>query len=260
MRVAVVDCGTNTIRLLVAEAGPAGLRPLERQLRYVRLGQGVDATGQFAPEALARTFAAVAEFAQAIRANQVDRVRFLATSAARDVANRDQFLTGVESRLGVAAEVISGREEARLSFLGALSGGPVAEPVLVSDIGGGSTELILGSPDGTIQTACSLDLGSVRLRERCLTGDPPSAAQFQAARDLVDQTLDASGLAWTQARSWIGVAGTSTSIAALLAGLTRYDRAVVHNSVVQPVDLVALAERLSRLDQAEIRRLYPLLE
>ncbi|MDR1214368.1 MAG: Ppx/GppA family phosphatase [Propionibacteriaceae bacterium] len=262
MRVAVVDCGTNTIRLLVAEADSTGLRPIERQLRYVRLGQGVDASGRFAPEALARTLAAVEEYAQSIRDHRVDRVRFLATSAARDVANRDQFLAGVEIRMGVAAEVISGQEEARLSFLGALSGGPVSGPVLVSDIGGGSTELILGlvSPDVTIQTACSLDLGSVRLRERCLTGDPPSAAQLQAARDLVDQTLDASGLAWTQARSWIGVAGTVTSIAALLAGLTHYDRAVVHNSVVQPSDLAGLAERLSRLDQAGIRRLYPLLE
>ncbi|MDR1388325.1 MAG: Ppx/GppA family phosphatase [Propionibacteriaceae bacterium] len=260
MRVAVVDCGTNTIRLLVADATPVGLRTVDRRLHYVRLGQGVDASGRFTPQALARTFAATEDFAERIRFARVDRIRFLATSAARDVTNRDLFTKGIRSRLGVLPEVVTGAEEARLSFLGALSGGAVTEPVLVSDIGGGSTELVLGLADGTIQTACSLDIGSVRLRERCLSQDPPSPDQIAAARAWIDQLLDQADLAWGQARTWIGVAGTVTSIAAMLAGLTRYDRSRVHGAVVPADDLAALVDRLGRSDQAETIRQFPLLE
>ena len=185
MRVAVIDCGTNTIRLLVADAGPDGT-PAEvvRDLRLVRLGQGVDATRTFHPDALTRTFAAIDDYAARLHELGVDRVRFLATSAARDVTNRHELFEGVRRRLGIDVEVIAGDEEARLAYLGALSGGRVASgPVLVMDVGGGSTELILGDLDGTIRAARSLDVGSVRIRERLLHGDPPTAAEIAADHD-----------------------------------------------------------------------------
>jgi exopolyphosphatase/guanosine-5'-triphosphate,3'-diphosphate pyrophosphatase len=286
VRVGIIDCGTNTIRLLVAEdaASAAGagepweqagspLRTLYRGLRFVRLGQGVDATHRFHPDALARTFAAVDDYAAVLRRWGVDRVRFLATSAARDAQNRGEFFAGVRSRLGTDPDIITGTEEARLSFLGALAGGPLTDPadpadlpgapapVLVTDIGGGSTEFILGDATGTIRAAQSLDIGSVRLRERHLHGDPPTAAEIAAARATVTALLD--GLAVPLAApdlTWIGVAGTNTSIAAMTAGLAEYDPALVHNSTVPLEDLYALSERLLRLSVADTRRLYPLLE
>ena len=149
-RVAAIDCGTNSIRLLIAERdGSSGLRDLERRLEIVRLGQGVDATGEFHPDALRRTFAAVEEYAELIKKADVpvERVHFVATSAARDAKNRDRFFAGIKERLGVEPDVISGKSEAQLSFIGALSRvTPDGEPVLVMDIGGGSTELIIGTP------------------------------------------------------------------------------------------------------------------
>jgi len=281
MRVAVIDCGTNTVRLLVAESGECGLTTVVRDLRYVRLGEGVDAHRRFQPAALARTFAAVEEYAGILEAVRPERVRFIATSAARDAANRDEFLDGVEARLGVRPEVITGDEEARLSFVGALAGGPVWDPVLVSDVGGGSTELILGDAHGVVRVQQSLDVGSVRLRERFLHDDPPTAAQIGAARRFVGDLLDGSRVPLGQARTWllpddemfpegawdagpargtwIGVAGTTTSAAALVAGLTVYDPAVVHNSTVAVADILALSERLLRLSTAETMRRFPVL-
>jgi exopolyphosphatase/guanosine-5'-triphosphate,3'-diphosphate pyrophosphatase len=246
MRVAVVDCGTNTIRLLISEPGSDGTpRELVRRLELVRLGQGVDATRTFHPDALQRTFAALDTYAAIIAEHAVGRVRFLATSAARDVTNREDFFTGVRERLGVGVDVISGDEEARLSFLGALSGGtPEAGPVLVMDVGGGSTELILGDPDGTIRSARSLDVGSVRIRERFLADDPPTAAQIAAARSHVADLITGSGVDVAAARTWIGVAGTTTSLSALAQRLADYDRAKVHNSTVTPGDLHTLADDL----------------
>jgi exopolyphosphatase/guanosine-5'-triphosphate,3'-diphosphate pyrophosphatase len=223
MRVAVIDCGTNTIRLLVADPGPGmSLSEVDRRLELVRLGQGVDATRRFHPDALARTFAAVDTYAARIRELGVGQVRFLATSAARDVSNRDEFFDGVRDRLGVDVDVISGDEEARLSFLGALSGGPVAVgPVLVMDVGGGSTELILGDLDGTVRVACSLDMGSVRIRERFLAGDPPTAAEVGAARAFVDQLLDSSGIPLAKAATWMTVRETDILDGATLELLRR---------------------------------------
>lgn len=262
MRVAVIDCGTNTIRLLVADPGPSvTLTEVERRLELVRLGQGVDATRRFHPDALARTFAAVDGYAAQIRELGVDRMRFLATSAARDVSNRDEFFEGVRERLGVDVDVISGDEEARLSYLGALSGGPVAEgPVLVMDVGGGSTELILGDLGGSVQIARSLDMGSVRIRERFLAGDPPAPDEVAAARAFVDSLLDESGVDISTARTWIGVAGTTTSISAMTQGLTAYDRAVVHNSAVTVEQIDAMAERLLTTPVAEVLATWPMLQ
>ena len=262
MRVAVVDCGTNTIRLLVADPGADGsLKEVERRLELVRLGQGVDATRRFHPDALTRTLAAVDSYAARIRDLGVDRVRFLATSAARDVSNRDELFEGVRDRLGVDVDVISGDEEARLSFLGALSGGPVAAgPVLVMDVGGGSTELILGDLDGSVRVARSLDMGSVRIRERFLAGDPPTASEIADARDFVDGLLDASGVPIGEAATWIGVAGTSTSLSALAQGLTTYDRVWVHNSTVEVAEISRLSEQLLAMKVAEVMAMYPMLQ
>lgn len=262
MRAAVIDCGTNTIRLLVAGLSDEGaLDEVTRGQELVRLGQGVDGSGVFHPDALARTFAAVDAFAAQIRSLDVDRVRFLATSAARDVSNRDELFDGVRERLGVEVDVISGDEEARLSFLGALSGGPVSQgPALVMDIGGGSTELILGDLDGTITSARSLDMGSVRIRERFLASDPPTDDEIARARAFVVDLIDSSGVDLASTGTWIGVAGTATSVSALTQGLTAYDRTKVHNSTVPLGSLFALSEELLRTSVADTMRRYPMLQ
>ncbi len=262
MRVAVIDCGTNTIRLLVADPGEGNsLVEVDRRLELVRLGQGVDATHRFQPDALARTFAALETYGQRIKDLGADRVRFLATSAARDVSNGEELFEGVRRRLGVEVDVISGDEEARLSFLGALCGGRVQDgPVLVMDVGGGSTELILGDLDGTVQAARSLDMGSVRIRERFLAGDPPTSDEVAAAGEFVDGLLDGSEVPIREAATWIGVAGTSTSLSAMSQGLDTYNRSRVHNSVIGVDDIRALADRLLATSVADVMVAYPTLE
>lgn len=267
-RVAVIDCGTNTIRLLVADPGPSTgsgsgvtLHEVDRRLELVRLGQGVDATHRFHPDALARTFAAIDAYAERIRALEVDRVRFLATSAARDVSNRDEFFSGVRDRLAVDVDVISGDEEARLSFLGALSGGPVdAGPVLVMDVGGGSTELILGDTEGNLIGGRSLNMGSVRIRERFLASDPPTAAEVARARDFVNGLLDVSGVDVGTARTWLGVAGTTTSISAMVRGMTAYDRVAVHNSQVSLDEIATMSDRLLMTPVSQVLATWPMLQ
>ena len=251
--VAVIDCGTNSIRLLVASLDADGrLVDHDRRLILNRLGQGVDATRSFAPEALERTFAACDEYAQAIAEFGAREVWFVATSAARDVSNRGEFFDGVRQRLGVEPDVIPGEEEARLSFEGALSGVPdTADPVLVIDVGGGSSELITGSR-GHIDHAISLDIGSVRLRERCLTSDPPTADEVVAARLLVDELLDGSDTPFASIATFIGVAGTVTSLSAIHQGLAVYDRTKVHRSTLSRSDLTALSERLLTAPVADI--------
>ena len=258
-RVAAVDCGTNSIRLLVAESdGAGGLVDLDRQTTIVRLGQGVDATGEFRPDALARTFAATDRYAELIRAAGVPRggVRFVATSASRDAANREEFFAGIESRLGVRPDIISGDTEALLSFTGALSRSrPGSEPVLVMDIGGGSTELIVGSAAGALESAISLDIGSVRLTERFLKTSPPAAADLAAAAAHVDSLLDGSGVDFAGVGSWIGVAGTATTLAGVYLGLETYDRERVHGARLPHAELDAMLGRLSAMTVAEIRAL-----
>ena len=248
MRVAAIDCGTNSVRLLVAEAADEGrLVDLDRRLILTRLGQGVDATGRFHPDALARTLDAFAEYADVIAQLGVDRVRLVATSAARDASNRDEFFAGARERLGVEAEIISGDEEARLSFTGALTALPdVAAPVLVIDIGGGSTELIVGSGGATphIDHGLSLDIGSVRVRERFLAGDPPTTEQVNAASAYIDSLLDGSGVDFDSIATWIGVGGTATSLSALNQRLPAYDRTKVHGSSMSRVELHTLTHDL----------------
>lgn len=248
MRVAAIDCGTNSVRLLVAEAADEGrLVDLDRRLILTRLGQGVDATGRFHPDALARTLDAFAEYADVIAQLGVGRVRLVATSAARDASNRDEFFAGARERLGVEAEIISGDEEARLSFTGALTALPdVAAPVLVIDIGGGSTELIVGSGGATphIDHGLSLDIGSVRVRERFLAGDPPTTEQVNAASAYIDSLLDGSGVDFVSIATWIGVGGTATSLSALNQRLPAYDRTKVHGSSMSRVELHTLTHDL----------------
>ena len=236
-RVAAVDCGTNTIRLLVADvdASRGTVDSLVRQLRIVRLGQDVDRTGRLADKALERVFAATDEYAATIERHAVEAVRFVATSAVRDAANAEVFVEGVRSRLGVAPEVLSGDEEARLSYEGATRALPaVPGPVAVVDIGGGSTEVVLGDPaGGGVRAARSLDVGSVRLTERLMPSDPPPRAEVDAAAAVVDEALDtlpSYGVRLGDAATVVGVAGTVTTLAAVLLGLEAYDRERVHHA------------------------------
>ena len=258
--VAAIDCGTNSIRLLLAGPGQDGqaLTDVDRRTEIVRLGQGVDATGQFHPDALARTFARTEEYATEIRAAGVppERIRFVATSAARDAGNREEFFAGVESRLSVRPEIISGDEEARLSFAGALSRvHPDAGPVLVVDIGGGSTELIVGSVDGVLDSAISLDVGSVRVTERFLKVGPPDPADLDRAARYVDDLLDGSGVDFAAIGTWIGVAGTATTLAGVHLQLAAYDREQVHGTTIPQQDLDDLLTLLSRMTVDQIKAL-----
>ncbi|WP_022909516.1 Ppx/GppA phosphatase family protein [Aestuariimicrobium kwangyangense] len=244
MRVGAIDCGTNSIRLLVLESDGGEVAELARRTTMVRLGQGVDATGEFHADALARTFAACEDYAAIIsELGGVERLRFVATSAARDAHNRELFFAGVEQRLGVRPEIASGDEEARLSYTGAAAGIPDAvDPVLVIDIGGGSTELIRGS-GGRIEAGQSLDMGAVRLRERFLRDDPPTSAQIDEAGAYVNSLLDDCHVDLRGIRTWVGVAGTVTTMAGVHLGLPRYDRRLVHHSVLDRDTIDEVAER-----------------
>ncbi len=252
---AAVDCGTNSVRLLVCRADDGRPVELDRRLHLTRLGQGVDATGRFHPDALARTLAAMSDFGAELDDLGVRHRRVVATSAARDAANSAEFFAGVRARLGVDAEVIPGEEEARLSYAGAVSAlTGLGQPVLVTDIGGGSTECVLGR-GGVVSAAVSLDVGSVRLRERFLHSDPPAAGEIAAARDHVDALLDACGIDFAAVASWVGVGGTVTSLSALAQRLPAYDRARVHGSVLTRGELTDLTGRLLAIPVAEVAAL-----
>jgi len=245
--VAAIDCGTNTIKLWIG--APPRVDLLET--RMVRLGEGVDRTGRLSDAALARTFKAIDEYAALIAAQPVSRIRFCATSASRDAANADVFRAGVRERLGVEPEVISGGEEAALAFDGAVRhlSVPVSPPTLVIDIGGGSTELILGAsaPD----TAYSMDIGSVRLHERHLHTDPPTRAEIDAAIVDIDAALDANPVKPGEAASVVGVAGTICTVAAGVLGLPAYDRTRIDQSVLAVSDIEAYVERLLAMSVAD---------
>ncbi|GAB3998487.1 Ppx/GppA phosphatase family protein [Nocardioides marmoraquaticus] len=235
-RVAAYDCGTNSLRVLVADLDPDTGRAIElvREMRIVRLGQGVDRSGRISEATLERVLLAVDELAGLVREHDVEAVRFCATSAARDATNAEALLDGVEQRVGVRPDVLTGEEEAQASFDGAVrSLPPLPGPVLLLDIGGGSTELVLGDPETGVQGAQSLDIGSVRLTERHLADDPPSRAQVEAAVADVDAALDACEVDPAAAGSVVGVAGTVTTLAAAVLDLDVYDRSLVHHSVLR---------------------------
>jgi exopolyphosphatase/guanosine-5'-triphosphate,3'-diphosphate pyrophosphatase len=261
-RVAAIDCGTNSIRLLVAdittgEAGTTEQRDVHREMRVVRLGQGVDATGELAPEALERTRAALVDYAEVIRREGAERVRMVATSATRDARNREDFFCMVKDTLGIDAEVISGDEEANLSFVGAVGDlDPDDGPFVVVDVGGGSTELVVGTLEGgkaTVQAARSVDVGSVRLTERCLAGDPPSedevAEACRVATGILDEAFDAVSVEGV--RTWVGVAGTITTLSAVALGLEEYDSEAVHHSRLENQDLHRVAAELLGMSREE---------
>jgi exopolyphosphatase/guanosine-5'-triphosphate,3'-diphosphate pyrophosphatase len=256
-RVAAIDCGTNTIKLFIGRPPQV----VVRETRMVRLGQGVYATGALAEEALARTFVAIDEFVGLIRQHDVppERVRFCATSATRDAANADVFRRGVIQRLGVAPEVLSGDEEAAIGFAGAMNALPddLATPVLVVDIGGGSTEVILGDRDG-VRAARSMDVGSVRLHERHVHGDPPTSAEVAAIVADVDAHLDACGVPLADAATVVGIAGTMTTLAAAVLDLPAYDAVAVHGSAHDLADVRAAVDRLVAMTVEE-RRALPYL-
>lgn len=266
MRVAAIDCGTNSIRLLIAEPVDGRLRDVHREMRIVRLGQGVDATGEFTPEALERTRAALTDFAALLGDLDVVRVRMVATSAARDVANRDAFFAMTAEVLGAVipgavAEVITGADEAELSFRGAVDDLDAAgAPFLVVDLGGGSTELVLG--DDTVAASHSAGIGCVRVTERCLGSDPPTAEQVAAARRFVGDRLDeALGVVpVAHARTWVGVAGTMTTLSALAQRLEAYDPAAIHRSRIGLDELVAVCDDLIAMTGARRAALGPMHE
>ena len=251
MRVAAFDCGTNSLRLLIADVAADGtLTDLRRETRIVRLGQGVDATGEFAPEALERTFAVAKEFAEVAADYQPEKLRFVATSASRDVKNRDEFFAGIFSILGVVPDVIAGEEEARLSFLGATARLEDADgPYVVMDLGGGSTELVLGHDD--VQAAVSMDIGSVRLTERHMPVETPSEDQIQAALTDIDGQLDQAAkiVDFSAPRTFIGVAGTVTTITAGILGLESYQRVRIHGAHISVADVADESRRLLAMDR-----------
>ncbi|WP_246160404.1 Ppx/GppA phosphatase family protein [Nocardioides humilatus] len=246
--VAAIDCGTNTIKLLIGDLPEVAVR----ESRMVRLGQGVDATGRLAPEALVRAFEAIDEYARLIADHGAERIRFCATSATRDADNSAEFTAGVRARLGIDPEVLSGEEEARLAFDGAVRGTtPGPEPVLVFDVGGGSTELILGTRAEGPMAAHSMDIGSVRLHERCLGGDPATDDQLAACIAAIDAALDACPVDPAAAAAVIGVAGTVTTVAAGVLGLPAYDRELIHGRALDIDDVHRTVDELVHLTRAE---------
>ncbi|GGO56041.1 MULTISPECIES: Ppx/GppA phosphatase family protein [Streptomyces] len=278
-RVAAIDCGTNSIRLLVADADPrtGELVDLDRRMEIVRLGQGVDKTGRLAPEALQRTFAACRTYAEIIKELGAERVRFVATSASRDAENRDDFVRGVLDILGVEPEVISGDQEAEFSFTGATrelkgqnkrgaerlpqkGGGGRREglptPYLVVDIGGGSTEFVVG--DGEVRAARSVDVGCVRMTERHLVRDgvvtdPPTEAQIAAIRADIEAALDLAEqtVPLREARTLVGLAGSVTTVAGIALGLDAYESAAIHHSRIPYARVAEIVDRLTRSTHAE---------
>jgi len=252
VRVAAVDCGTNSVRLLVADLVGGEQRDLHREMRVVRLGQGVDRTGELAPEALARTRDALIDYAAVCAGLGVERTRMVATSATRDASNRADFVAMVQDTLGVAPEVVSGEQEAELSFLGATRDlDPADGPFLVMDIGGGSTELVLGTR--AVEAALSVDVGCVRLTERHLVDDPPTPAQIAAAEADVDAALALvrAVVPVERARTAIGLAGSVTTIAAVALDLPSYDASVIHLSRISAEQVRATTGRLLTMPREE---------
>jgi exopolyphosphatase / guanosine-5'-triphosphate,3'-diphosphate pyrophosphatase len=266
VRVAAIDCGTNSLRLLVADVDPVTgtLVDVDRRMEIVRLGEGVDATGRLAPAALARTLRMLRSYAAIVAAAGASAVRMVATSATRDAANAADFVAGVREVLGVDPEVLSGDEEAVLSFIGAtaeLAGGAAAAPYLVADIGGGSTEFVLGNPP-VVSAAVSVDIGCVRMTERHLRTDPPTAAEVAAARADIGAALDVVGakIAVADARTLVGLAGSVTTVVALALGLAAYDPARIHHARIgagQVREQAALLLALPRAQRARLSVMHP---
>ena len=261
MRVAAIDCGTNSIRLLIADIDGNNFREVVRDMEIVRLGQGVDETGQFHPDAIARTLAAVDKFAAEIAKRGVEKIRFCATSATRDAANRHLFVDGVRERLGIELEVISGDEEAALSFAGAIKDlDPSNGPFLVVDIGGGSTEFVFGT--STVEAARSVNIGCVRMTERHFASDPAKSEQIEAARTDIQAAIAqaAAVVPITQAKTLVAVAGTATTVAAAALELPEYDRYAIHLSRIsaqQTHDAATMFANTTREQRLQLGYMHP---
>jgi exopolyphosphatase/guanosine-5'-triphosphate,3'-diphosphate pyrophosphatase len=264
-RVAAVDCGTNSIRLLIADVDPdrATLTDVDRRMEIVRLGQGVDTTGRLAPAALDRTLKALRGYAALITDRGAEAVRMVATSATRDAANAAEFVRRVTEILGTGPEVLSGDEEARLSFLGATAelGPQVPSPYLVADIGGGSTEFVLGA-GAEVTSALSVNIGCVRMTERHLRADPPSAAQIAAATADIDAAIAraAAVVDAAQARTLVGLAGSVTTVAGIALDLPSYDPERLHHARIGAAEVHEVTARLlaqTRAERARIPVMHP---
>ncbi|MGD0273981.1 MAG: Ppx/GppA family phosphatase, partial [Gaiellaceae bacterium] len=245
MPVAAIDIGTNTTRLIVAEVSGSSLEELERRTTITRLGEGVDRSGSLSEAGIERVFETLAGYLEIVGELGADRALALATSAVRDASNGDEFLKEVESRFGFRVRLLSGNEEALLAFRGATIGRTLSQPVLVVDIGGGSTELVIGDANGP-SFHVSLDIGAVRLTERYLHSDPPTPAELEhcatIVRELLIDRIPAAVL--HEPRAAIGNAGTITTIAALAQRLPTYDRGRVHG---YSISRHAVYEQLARL-------------
>ena len=261
-RVAAIDCGTNSLRLLVADVGERALTDVVRRMEIVRLGQGVDKTGRLAPEALDRMTVVLRDYAAVIKRTGASQVRMVATSATRDAENAAEFVGRVEDVLGVPPEVLTGDAEARLSFTGATAELNEAGPYLVTDIGGGSTEFVLGSPGGSGIQAISVDIGCVRLTERHLHGDPPADAEVAAAVADIDAALDvvAAAIPVAQARTLIGLAGSVATVVGIAIGLVKYESERIHHASASAADVHAVTTSLlaqPSADRATIGIMHP---
>jgi exopolyphosphatase/guanosine-5'-triphosphate,3'-diphosphate pyrophosphatase len=261
MRVAAIDCGTNSIRLLIADIDGGNFREIHREMEIVRLGQGVDKTGQFHPDAIVRTLAAVDKFAIEIAKRGVEKIRFCATSATRDATNRDLFIDGVNARLGIAPEVIPGEVEAALSFQGATRDFPATDgPFLVIDIGGGSTEFVFGTTD--VEFAKSMNIGCVRMSERHFTGGDADPGQIAAAIEDIDEAIAQAAkiVPITQSKTLIAVAGTATTVAAAALELDNYDRYAIHLSRISAEKVHAASKSflsMKREDREALGFMHP---
>ena len=261
MRVAAIDCGTNSIRLLIADIHDGQFKEVHRQMEIVRLGQGVDKNKAFDPEAIERTLKVTGEYAQVIAAKGVEAVRFCATSATRDASNRQIFIDGVKAILGIEPEVIPGEEEAALSFMGATKELSVLDgPFLVVDIGGGSTEFVLGTE--RVESARSVNIGCVRMAERHLNQQPPTLDSVASATRDIDAAISeaAKDVAMTTAKSLVCVAGTATTVAAAALELSEYDRYAIHLSRIparKVHDVAAMFQAMSREEIAALGYMHP---
>ena len=255
-RVAAIDCGTNSIRLLIADITDGKFREIIREMEIVRLGQGVDKTNSFHPDAISRTLAATEKFASLIKSKGVEKIRFCATSATRDASNRNLFIDGVRDILGIEVEVIPGEEEATLSFLGATKELDQQQaPFLVVDIGGGSTEYVIGSDQ--VSAAKSVNIGCVRMSERHLNQQPPTSAQIQSAIIDIDKAIAEAAVVVpiTTAQTLVAVAGTATTVAAAALDLAEYDRYAIHLSRISAEKVHKVAAMFQRITRDEIAKL-----
>jgi len=256
VRVAAIDCGTNSIRLLVADIDGNIFREVHRDMEIVRLGAGVDQNKAFDPAAIERTLTATQKYAGVIAAKGVEKIRFCATSATRDASNRALFIDGVREILGIEPEVIPGTEEAELSFIGATKEfDPLLAPFLVVDIGGGSTEFVLGGR--SVEYARSVNIGCVRMSERHLNQQPPSAQSLQMATTDIDGAIAEAALEvpFAQAKTLIAVAGTATTVAAAALGLESYDRYSIHLARISAPQVMEVAQMFAQMSRQEIAAL-----